>query len=64
MPTHHHFSFVCSNRCSKPLVGLKLQRLSGAVYLYHSVIWRETESERETGSGKDIKKKANERDIS
>lgn len=47
MPTHHHFSFVCPNRCSKPLVGLKLQRLSGAVYLYHSVIWRETESERE-----------------
>lgn len=60
MSTHHHFSFVCPHRCSKPLVRFKLQRLSGAVNLYHSVIWGETERARKWKRHK----KENERDIS
>lgn len=39
--TYHHFAFVCPDRCSKPLMGLKLQRFSAAIYLYHAVIWTE-----------------------
>lgn len=45
--THHHFSFVRPDRRPKPLAGLELQRLPGAVQLHHSVIWGEAEMKGE-----------------
>lgn len=37
--THHHFSLVCPDWCSEPLVWLELHRLSGAIDLHHPVVW-------------------------
>lgn len=38
--THHHFSFVSSHCCSKPLIRFKLYRFLGSINSYLSVVWQ------------------------